>query len=40
MKRRLTRGAVELPDLFGVGVLQELIQVVLRRGLVIVPPLP
>ncbi len=40
MKRRLTRGPIELPDLLGVGVLQELIQVVLRRGLVIVPPVP
>ncbi len=40
MKRRLTRGPVELPDLLGMGVLQELIQVVLGRGLVIVPPVP
>jgi hypothetical protein len=40
MKRRLTGGPVELPDLLGVGVLQELIQVVLGRGLVIVPPVP
>ncbi len=40
MKRRLTRGPVELPDLLGVGVLQKLIQVVLSRGLVIVPPAP